>query len=282
LTSLETVTGTHRIERLHPTFGAVLHGIDASRPLSDDERQLVLDTFLEHKVVALPDQHLDAGSLRRFALQFGDEWPHPILDDYPDHGWVRQQEIGFQDRADTWHSDGTFVEDPPFGTVLEVTEIPEMGGDTLFVDLQAAYEGLSPAVRDLFDTLEVVHDGSNFVTYAFGPSLPEQRRVEMFQAAMRKVVHPLVHVHPETGRRGLYGTPGFARSIKDVTFEENAAILSLVNAHINRTEYILRYRWSVGDVVLWDNRCVLHRVSDDYGDARRRFLRVQLEHRRTP
>jgi alpha-ketoglutarate-dependent taurine dioxygenase len=265
-----------RIEPVHPTIGAVLHGIDATEPFDRSTTAFVRRALLDYKVVFLRAQHLDVEQQNRFARSFGEILDHPIAagGDYQDYDWLHEQ--GVTTRADNWHSDIAFLPEPPFGTILSLAEQPEVGGDTLFADLEAAYNGLSKPIRRLVDGLTVLHDGANFQDWAWGPHVDEAWRNQILQWSARKVEHPLVRVHPETGRKTLFAVTGFARRIKGLTSEESAGILSLLAAHSTRPEYVVRFNWQPGDVAFWDNRTVLHRVSNDYGEAPRRLQRVTI------
>ena len=262
------------LEPLHPTIGAVVHGVDATQPLDPTTVAFVRQALLDHKVIFLREQHLDVEQQRRFAEHFGNPQEHPIGSSYPDFEWLGSR--GVRTRADNWHSDMAFLPDPPFGTILQLPIVPDVGGDTLFADLEAAYLGLSEPVRELVDGLTVLHDGSNFQDWAWGPNVDEARRNDILSWAAHKVEHPLVAVHPETGRKTLYAVTGFARRIKGLTDDESAGILDLLAAHSTRAEYVVRYRWHEGDIAFWDNRAVLHRAVDDYGDAARPLQRVTI------
>ncbi|MET0385427.1 MAG: TauD/TfdA family dioxygenase, partial [Polyangiales bacterium] len=264
------------IERVHPTIGAVLSGVDAKRPLDELTTQLVRQALLDYKVVFLRAQHLTLEEQTRFAEQFGSIYTHPVQQggEYPDYEWLKSQ--GNLLRAERWHSDVAFVEQPPFGSILSLAEQPPVGGDTLFADLEAAYNGLSAPVRTLVDDLVAVHDGESFQQWAWGPHVDEARRHQILSWSARKVEHPLVRVHPETGRKTLFAVTGFARRIKGLSHEESDAVLSLLAAHATRPEYVVRFKWQPGDIAFWDNRTVLHRVSNDWGDAPRKLQRVTI------
>lgn len=264
------------VEPIHLTIGAYVNGVDAKQSLDPETVSFIRQALLDHKVVFLRNQHLTIGEQERFAQYFGELYEHPIQHGgpYPDFEWLKAQ--GHQTRAVDWHSDVSFVEKPPFGSILSLAERPEAGGDTLFSDLEAAYNGLSEPVRQLVDGLTALHHGDSFQKWAFGPNVDEERRNYILSWASRKVPQPLVHVHPETGRKTLFAVTGHVHSIQGVSTEESNAILSLLHSHVSRTEYVVRFNWQPGDVAFWDNRAVLHRVSNDYGDAPRKLQRVTI------
>lgn len=269
-------TSTLGIERLHPTIGAVITGVDAKAPLDSETVAFVRQAFLDYKVVFFRGVDLDPAEQERFAAHFGVPVEHPIqaVGDYPDFEWL--QSTGHRTRADNWHSDMAFLEESPIATLLSLAERPEVGGDTLFADLEAAYLGLAEPLRRLVDELVVLHDGENFQDWAWGPSLSEASRNQILSWAARKVAHPLAPIHPETGRRTLFAPTGFARKIKGLSEYESDGLLDLLHKHVTRPEYVVRWNWGPGDLAFWDNRDVLHRVSDDYGDAPRRLQRVTI------
>jgi taurine dioxygenase len=276
MTVAESPADKFGIERLHPTIGAVLSGVDAKHPLDGSTVKFVRQALLDYKVIFLRAQHLNLEEQTRFAEYFGHVYTHPVQrgGEYPDYEWLKAQ--GNALRAERWHSDVAFVEQPPFGSILTLAEQPPVGGDTLFADLEAAYNGLSESVRTLADGLTALHDGEAFQQWAWGPNVDEARRNQILSFAARKVEHPLVRVHPETGRKTLFAVTGFARSIKGLSHEESQGILSLLAAHSTRPEYVVRFKWQPGDIAFWDNRTVLHRVSNDWGDAPRKLQRVTI------
>ena len=178
--------------------------------------------------------------------------------------------------ADVWHTDVTFVRRPPLGSVLRAVVLPPTGGDTQWADLELAYQSLSEPVRRLADQLVAVHDG----TREFGYYLAQREERTKWEGeefrALVPIEHPVVRVHPETGRRGLFVNPGFVSHIKDVSDAESRYLLDLFYAHITKPEHIVRHRWSVGDVVMWDNRSTVHYANRDYGDQRRVMHRITL------
>ena len=267
---------SYSIEPLHPTIGAVLGGIDAKRPLDRNTVDFIRQALLDYKVIFLRNQHLTLEQQERFGQYFGDLLEHPINrgGTYPDIDWLEQQ--GYRTRAENWHSDLAFLEKPALATILTLTQLPAKGGDTLFADLEAAYNGLSKPVRDLVDGLTALHEAENFTDWAWGPNVDAERRATILNFSARKVAHPLVHTHPETGRKTLFAARGFARKIKGLNDEESEGILSLLAAHVIKPEYVVRFAWGAGDIAFWDNRATLHKVANDYGDAPRKLQRITI------
>jgi taurine dioxygenase len=171
--------------------------------------------------------------------------------------------------SDVWHTDVTFMERPPLGSILRAVELPSYGGDTSWVDSQLAYESLSAPVRDLVDRLTAVHDGSREWGHYLkrrggrGNTWDGEQVTELVP-----VEHPVVRVHPETGRKGLFVNPGFTSYVVGVSEAESRAILDLLYAHLTKPEHTIRHRWQAGDVGLWDNRSTSHYANRDYTEKR--------------
>ena len=168
-------------------------------------------------------------------------------------------------RADEWHSDASFTNRPGVANFLLAKELPEAGGDTMFANMYLAYETLSAAFQRLAESLEGIHDVSLSPDYQrLNPESREKRRDAAPPAA-----HPLVRVHPETGRKSLY-VGGFLRNFVGMSEEESQPIVSFLNSHATRYEFLYRHRWKLGDLVMWDNRCAMHYAVMDYdqGDSR--------------
>ncbi|GAB17088.1 putative dioxygenase, partial [Gordonia effusa NBRC 100432] len=184
--------------------------------------------------------------------------------------------------ADVWHTDVTFMERPPLGSILRPVVLPPTGGDTNWADAELAYQSLSEPVRGLIDQLTAVHDGNR----EFGYYLKHKRGGKGNTWDGREVTeltpvrHPVVRVHPETGRRAIFVNPGFTSHIEGVSDAESRGILDLLYAHLTKPEHIVRHRWQLGDLVLWDNRNTLHYANRDYvdfdGGQRRIMHRVTL------
>ena len=271
-------SGLLEVERLEPSIGARVHGVDLSR-VTDDQVRLIRAALAEYKVLFFAAQH-DLHPDRQIALgrRLGEVTEsHPVVpgvdERHPEIYALDSATGGF---ADVWHTDVTFVRRPPLGSVLRAVVLPPTGGDTQWADLELAYESLSEPVRRLADQLVAVHDG----TREFGYYLAQREERTKWEGeefrALVPIEHPVVRVHPETGRRSLFVNPGFVSHIEDVSDAESRSLLDLFYAHITKPEHIVRHRWSVGDVVMWDNRSTVHYANRDYGDQRRVMHRITL------
>lgn len=273
MTALQTPTEQLHVEPAATSIGAVISGVDATQELDQATVSAIRQAVLDYKVVFLRNQHLSMAEQERFALQFGEIQQHPIVP-FDDMDYLREE--GHSGRAEYWHSDMAFLPNAPFATILTLPIQPARGGDTMFVDLEAAYNGLSEPVRTLVDGLTGVHYADEFQDWAWSPKIDNARRFEILSWAARGAQHPLVKVHPETGRKTLFAPTGFIRKIKGLTREESAGVLNLLHNHVDRPEYSLRYTWGPGDLAFWDNRSTLHRGVNDYGDAERPLQRVTI------
>ncbi|RKS75300.1 taurine dioxygenase [Motilibacter peucedani] len=265
---------------LGPHIGAEVRGLDLA-DASDDELSAVRSALVEHKVLFFRFQSLDPDSQVALGNRLGGlTASHPVvpgLDDaHPEIYALDSADNGF---ADVWHTDVTFVRRPPLGSILRAVQLPPSGGDTQWADTQAAYDSLSTPVQQLVDQLTAVHDGSR----EFGYYLAQRQKGEGSVwdgervRSLDPVEHPVVRVHPESGRKGLFVNPGFTSHIVGVSEAESRGILDLLYAHITKPEHIVRHRWREGDLAMWDNRSTLHYANRDYGDARRVMHRITLQ-----
>ena len=273
---MTAVLGTARYTPLGPAFGAEVTGIDVARA-SDDELAELRSALVTHKVLFLRDQFIDAATQIEFGRRIGElTIGHPVHDsgDVPDEVYaIDSQDNGF---ADVWHTDVTFMPRPPLGSILRPVVLPPNGGDTSWADSQLAYDSLSEPVRRLADQLTAVHDGNR----EFGYYLAQRGKGNLWEGEqvtrLTPVEHPVVRVHPESGRRGLFVNPGFTSHIVGVSDAESRGLLDLLYAHLTKPEHIVRHRWRLGDLVLWDNRSTAHYANRDYGGRHRVMHRITL------
>jgi taurine dioxygenase len=267
---------TLTVERLGAYHGARITGVDLGTA-PDETLAAVRAALVEHKVLFFPGQSLDPDSQVLLGRRLGELTPsHPVVrgldDEHPEIYSLDAADNGF---ADTWHTDVTFVRRPPLGSILRAVQLPPVGGDTNWADAEAAYASLSAPVRALADQLTAVHDGNR----EWGYHLAQRggnRWEDGEYTRLEPVEHPVVRVHPETGRRSLFVNPGFTSHLAGVSEAESRGLLDLFYAHLTKPEHIVRHRWSAGDVAMWDNRSTLHYANRDYGDFRRIMHRVTL------
>ncbi len=280
-----------RTTPLSATIGAEIRGVDLAQPLADSVVARIRELLLEYKVIFFPGQHLDPEGHVTLASYFGEPTPaHPVLPgidghpevfeiDYTKAAQLRATYGDVVDRYDglSWHTDVTFVERPPLGSILNAVVIPPAGGDTLFSDQHAAYVALSEPLRTFLDGLVAVHDGRQ----AFGAILNAREdgggdwEGKQYKS-LDPVEHPVVRTHPETGRKSLFVNAGFTSHIKGLTSAESDAILQFLYAHSTKPQYTVRYHWHAGDIGFWDNRVTQHSVVGDFEGQHRVIQRVTL------
>jgi taurine dioxygenase len=258
-------------------IGAEVAGVDLARPLSEETVAVLRGALLRWKVLFFRGQRLDVDGQRRFAEHFGPlTAAHPTVPGLPEHREVLDVDARHGTPAVHWHTDVSFVDRPPLGSVLRAVVVPPHAGDTLWANTALAYEELPHPLQRLAESLQAVH--TNRFDYAGPPeqaSETERRYAAVFQATRFETVHPVVRVHPETCERALF-LGGFARRLVDLSERESTALLRLFRAEIERHENLVRWRWREGDVVFWDNRTTQHRVVADFGDQPRRLHRVTV------
>jgi alpha-ketoglutarate-dependent taurine dioxygenase len=282
-----TILDTLRITPLGGTFAAEVGGLDLRDPLGDRGADLLHGALATHKVLVFRGQHLSPTELVALGRQLGPlTAAHPVLPpidaEHPEvleiDATRSRQDPRYRDEweNDTWHTDVSFMPDPPLGSILSGIVIPPRGGDTAFADLQAAYDALSEPVRLLVDGLDAEHDGrAEFA--AFLADHPEGgtwsgRRFTVLEP----VRHPVVRAHPATTRPGLFVNPTFTTRLVGLSPAESRALLELLYEHITAPERVFRHHWQTGDIVMWDNRATLHVGVRDFGDAHRVLHRVTL------
>jgi len=271
---MDVATGLD-IAAVSPNIGAEIRGLDLSRPLGDAVVAEVRAALGRHLVLFFPDQDLSPDRQADFARQFGTVTPaHPVIPSIEGHPEVLPID-GREDRASWWHTDVTFLSTPPLGSILHMREAPDVGGDTMWISTQAAYNALAPPVRAMCDTLIAWHHDPWFaadVDAKGGYEWDGEWHDKLYPTS-----HPVVRTHPETGRNGLFVNPQFTRFIEGFSKAESEAVLDMLYRHCQRPEFSCRFRWHAGAVAFWDNRATMHYALDDYGDALRIAHRVTLE-----
>ncbi len=261
------------------TFGAIITGLDA-RSLDDRGESDLKAAFAEHRVLVLRDQNLSADEQVAFSRRLGPLYRMPYvkpLDDHPDVIAVLKEadEINVSTFGSWWHADFSYLEEPPVFSILQALELPPKGGDTLFADMCAAWDALSDGMKRLLAPLKVMHSGHIYGTrLASDGSKGRMRGVQVSTGHAEADIeraHPLVRLHRPTGRKALFCSPTYTTRLEGMTAEESQPILSMLYDHFARPEFTIRQRWQDGDLLMWDNRAVVHLAVNDY-DGHRRLL----------
>jgi len=267
--------------QVHPIAGALgaeISGVDLSKDLDDATIAAIRGAWLEHLVVFFRDQDLPPGRFLTFARRFGEPIEYPFvkgLAEFPEIIPVLKLETETINFGGIWHSDTAYLDVPPMASMLVAREVPRAGGDTLFANMYLAYETLSAGMRRMLDGLSAVNSSA-----AADVSRTREDRIKDSARADAKkeyqATHPVVRVHPETGRRALYVNTAHTVRFEGMTDEESAPLLRFLYQHQVRPELTCRFAWKPGSLAFWDNRCTQHNAINDYQGHRRLLHRITL------
>lgn len=256
-------------------IGAEVSGVDLASDLDDGQVAAIEQALVAHKVLFFRDQQIDSDRQLAFGRRFGPLEVHPFASFSGfTSGDERPELIALESTpekpqvAEVWHSDVSWRETPSLGSILRITHCPEAGGDTLWADMTAAYEGLDDATRSFLSGLVAVHDWSNFRNHLIKCGAPAEQ-IAALDAAFPAVEHPVVRTHPASGRKLIYVNAEFTRRIKGMGEAESEALLRKLYALADIPDYHARMQWRPGSVAFWDNRSTQHRVMPDACGYRR-------------
>jgi len=273
------LTNSLKITPLTTHIGGLVEGVDLSQPQSDEMVADIRAALLERKVLFFENQNITPRQHIDFAARFGALHTHPLYPSIPEipEMIVLDNHKDNPTDNDAWHTDVTFIETPPLGSLLHAQHLPPVGGDTLWSSMTEAYKVLSPTMQNFLSGLQGVHD--------FTRSFPQDRLVaqnagrEKYEEARAKhppVLHPVIRTHPETGEPCIFVNYGYTTRIKGMRGAESKALLDFLFAHIQKPEFIVRWRWSPKSLAFWDNRCTQHYAVNDYMPHRRVMHRATI------
>lgn len=267
-----------QLENLTPFLGTEVKGIDLREPVSDADFAVLRDALNQRSVLLFRGQSIDESQHVAFSRRFGTllghvltqflKKEHPevyVLSNVSENG----KPIGNHKEGWNWHSDLSYKAEPSMGALLYALEVPPVEGDTFFASMHAAYDALDDDMKARIRHLTATHSYANYYGKAFAdrnPLTPEQL------AATPDVVHPLVRTHPETGRLSLYVGEDVVKQIDGLPAEESVALLAELNAHAISPEFSYRHKWLAGDLLVWDNRCTMHRATPYDDNVYRRVM----------
>lgn len=265
------------IEPIGSTIGAEIHGLNLTRRIDQATANALEEALVNYKLIYARDQHITTAQHVAFGRLFGDLEIHPfrpegkfpeimVLDNHKDNPVLS---------TDVWHSDTTFRECPTKYSILRCLVIPKMGGDTLWADMCAAYDGLSPAIKQIIEGLHAVHDFKNFRTL-YNKSEADQKRLREMEQLYPNPTHPVVRTHPVTGKKAIFVNPQFTLRINGLKTGESDALLRLLYEQAQVPEYQFRLRWKPGTIALWDNPSTQHYAANDYYPSQRKMERVAV------
>ena len=268
------------VRPLTGALGAEIFGVNLSKDLSTDLVQEIRDNLLKYGVIFFREQDLTPEQHLKFSRLFGPLVINPVygnVDGYPEIMPVIKDVNDKYNIGDTWHSDMTYMSEPPLGSILYAREVPPVGGDTLWTNMYMAYEYLPDSLKHVLDQLNAVHS-DRFLT-----SRIEERNagrstklvVDPNRSELR-AVHPVVRTHDETNKKALYVNYPFTYSFEGMSREESLPLLNQLYAHSSKPEFSCRFRWQKGSIAFWDNRCTMHYACNDYQGYRRVMNRITI------
>jgi taurine dioxygenase len=272
-----------QVKRIAGALGAEISGVDLSTEIDDATFDAIHRAYLKNEVIFFRDQTLTPEQHKRFGLRFGTLNIHPYvkgMDGYPEIMEIIKEPTDKLNFGGGWHSDMSFLEKPSIGSILHAIEVPETGGDTLFASMTAAYDALSEGMKKTLAPLRAIHSASREYS-STGASAAKRASMSVAEAEgqVGEFVHPIVKVHPETGRKALYVNPAFTLKIEGFTNRESKALLDFLFEHARYEAFTCRFRWEKGSVAFWDNRSVWHFALNDYPGQRRHMRRVTVDAR---
>ncbi|KAM3417962.1 hypothetical protein BST61_g6174 [Cercospora zeina] len=268
-------TGSLSVRPISGSIGAEIHGVnlaDLNRSTAEEIRKV----WLKHKVIFFRDQSLTQEEFLNFGTLFGKPIPYPFVkgvDSFPEIIQVLKKEDEKNNFGGIWHSDTTYLEEPPMATMLRADELPPYGGDTLFANQVAAYHALSDGLKAILQNLICVNTSAKADV-----TKTREDRVKGSGQKVEDLVsyHPAVRTHPETGEKSLYMNIAHTERFDGWTTEESAPLLNFLHQHQVRPEFTCRFQWQVNSLAMWDNRAALHNPINDYHGFRRSMYRITL------
>jgi taurine dioxygenase len=265
------------VERLGASLGAEIHGLDLKNAMDPEAFKAFEAALVEHKVLVVRDQHLTTAQHVAMSRLFGELEVHPMRPqgEFPEILVLDNNKDNPVLSTDVWHSDTTFRKNPTKYTILRCQIMPKVGGDTLWANMEAAYDGLSSVFKKMIENTRAVHDFQNF-RVLFKKTEEDQVKLRRMEELFPNPSHPVVRTHPVSDRKSIYVNPQFTLRIEDLAQDESRAILEVLFAQAQIPEYQFRLRWAPGTIVFWDNRSTQHYAANDYYPERRRMERTAV------
>jgi alpha-ketoglutarate-dependent taurine dioxygenase len=264
------------VRRYEPALGAEVRGITLADGIDDDTYREIRRALLEHQVLFFKEQREIPPDVQvAIGKRFGELHFHPAapqMDGFPEVFEIHVQQDSQIANGEFWHSDVSCDEIPPLGTILQIHILPDIGGDTLFANMYAAYDALSDPLKRMLEQLTATHGSEHVYRGRYA-----DRGVDDRQKVYPHASHPVVRTHPETGRKALYVNRTFTTRINELSDSESDALLNLLYDHCERLDFQIRFRWQRNDVAFWDNRCTMHHAIWDYWPHERKGRRVTIK-----
>ena len=262
--------------------GATVTGVELAQPLAAEVRDEIWAALLRFGFLWFPQQALTPEQQAAFGEYFGELDSYPFVTPLAEHDKVVpiiKEPDNHLNFGGGWHTDTSYLQLPPKVTILQAVEVPDVGGDTLFADMSAAFEALSPGMQEMLQgltgifTADMVHGKAG--AYAFGADHPMDYG-DRDGVAERRVEHPVIRTHPETGRRSIYAGLAHCSHFRGMRREETRFILEWLERHATQAQFVTRLHWQSASVAMWDNRCLFHYALNDYQGSRRHMHRIIL------
>jgi len=266
------------LKLLSGALGAELHGVNLAKDLSNDVLKEIRRLLVEHEVIFFRDQDISHEQHKQIAHFFGPLQTHPAYGTVPDFPEITILESTAEKptKIEKWHTDMTFREHPPMGSILRSKICPPSGGDTLWSSMTSAYEALSKPMKDLLDNLNAEHDFS----HGFKESLAEPGGRERLKDAIKDnppVIHPVIRTHPESGKKVIFVNTLFTTKIIELSADESNSILNFLYDYIKTPEFTCRFNWEPNCIAFWDNRSTQHKPVNDYFPSHRMLERITID-----
>ena len=269
------------VRRVAGALGAEIQGVDLSGDLDNETFDDIHQAFVDHQVIFFRDQDLTPEGHKRFGRRFGSLNIHPYvkgMDEHPEIMEIIKEPSETTNFGGGWHSDMSFLEKPSVGSILYALQVPDFGGDTLFASQAAAYEALSDGLKATLEGLNAIHSaGKEYSSKGASAQKRQSMQVSEAEGLAGEFIHPVVKVHPESGRKALYVNPAFTMRFAGWTKRESKPLLSFLFEHSRQEAFTCRFRWAKGSVAFWDNRSVWHYALNDYQGQRRHMRRVTVD-----
>ncbi len=268
-----------KISYLSPSIGALISGLDLSKPLTKSDLNNLHSEWLKRKVLVIRGQSLSAEAFISFARQMGTPDIYPFLEGlpgFPEITPVLKKETETNNFGGVWHSDTTYQPCPPMATMLYALELPPVGGDTLFANQVQAYEALSEGLKSTLAKLKIVCRPDKSVAMATRTDRVAETGRDTSKDNLIGI-HPVIRTHPHTGQKSLFVNQAHSCYFEGWTESESNGLLNFLYAHQVKEEFQCRHVWKLGDVAIWDNRCTLHYPVNDYHGHRRLLHRITLK-----
>ena len=264
-------------------LGATIQNIDLREPLDKDLAAFISQALAENEVIFFRDQEISPQQHKDFALRFGKLQSHPVyptVEGFPEITILENDEEN-PSKIEKWHTDMTFKQTPPLGSILLGKVIPKKGGDTLFASLSAAFSDLPKEMRESLQAMNAIHS----FEHGFKESLSEPYGREKLSQALKDnppVEHPVIRTHPITGKKLIFVNSLFTLKIKSLSDSKSKELLDFLCEHIKQEKYQCRFSWEVNSIAFWDNRSVIHKPDNNYWPQVRRMERITIDDTQSP